>query len=930
MKTPSRLKSNRTLVHRTFREKKSDARSVRAELARAQEALRQRTAELAIINSVQLGLATQVHVQDIYDLIGDKIRDIFNAQVVMISSYDPQTDTVMHRYAIERGKRVYVPEPQPSGGFRRQIIESGEPLLVNTDVVAKANAVGQPTLPGTEPVRSWLGVPMRVGNRVTGVMSLQNLDKENAFNESDVRLLQTLASSMSVAIENARLFEQTLSLVKETEQRAAELATVNHVSRALASQVELDALIQLAGQQIRDTFNADIAYIALLDSTRQWIEFPYTYGETLAAIQYGEGLTSKIIETRQPLLINRDMEIRRVQIGATLVGIDVKSYLGVPIMVGTQAIGVVSVQNIQQEGLFNENDQHLLMTIAANVGIAIERTRHFDAEQRRAEQFRVISEVGHRITALLPVETLLSQMATLIQGAFNYFQVGFGLIEGDVVVSKAEVGPLSSAYIAKQFKIGIEGLWGWVAHTGEPLLIADTASETHLYAIRRADQVHSQLCVPLKTKEGVIGVLGAESNHPNGLDESDMMVLQSLANQAAVAIENARRFITEKRRAEQFQIIAEIGRSATSLLDTNQIIQQVTRLLQQAFNYYHVGIGLIEYDEVVYRVGAGTLWDDSNFTFKPQRLRIGKQGLTGWVAAHGTPVLVPDVSQDSRYVLMLGSATRSELIVPIIIKEQVIGVLDVQSDQLDAFDNTDLAVVQSIANQTSIAIENARLYERAQELAVMQERTRLARDLHDAVTQTLFSASLIADALPSSWEKDPDEGRQLLQELRQLSRGALAEMRTLLLELRPTALVETRLGDLLKQLSEAAAGRIGINVDVHIDGDCKLEPEVHIAMYRIAQEALNNVLKHSRATQVFIDLDCAQPPDGRTVTLTIKDNGRGFDRHNAPPNHFGLGNMRESAQSIGAELNIFSQPGQGTEIKVIWNNPGETSGEENA
>jgi signal transduction histidine kinase len=755
---PSRLEKSKRAhsnVRRTTQKKESDARSARAGLERAQEELRQRTSELAIINSVQLGLATQLHVQDIYDLIGDKIREIFNAQVVMISIYNPQTDKVEHRYAIERGKRVYVIEPQPVGGFRRRIIESGEPLLVNTNVAQQARAFGQPTLPGTETPRSWLGVPMRVGKRVTGVMSLQNLDQENAFNESDVRLLQTLASSMSVAIENARLFDETQRLLKETEQRAAELATVNRVSHALASQVDLDALIQLAGQQIRETFNADIAYIALLDSVSQWIQFPYTFGETFTAIQYGEGLTSKIIETRQSLLINRDMETRRAQIGATQVGIDVKSYVGVPILVGAQAIGVVSVQSIQQEGRFNEDDEHLLMTIAANVGVAIER---------------------------------------------------------------------------------------------------------------------------------------------------------------------AQRFITEKRRAEQFQIIAEISRSATSLLDTDQVIQQVTRLLQKAFSYYHVGIGLIEGEEVVYRVGAGALWDDPDFAFKPQRLRIGKEGLTGWVAAHDEPLNVPDVNQDPRYVLLQGSATRSELVVPIIVKEEVIGVLDVQSDQLNAFDRTDLAVVQSIANQTGIAIENARLYERAQELAVMQERNRLARDLHDAVTQTLFSASLIADALPSTWEKDASQGRQLLKELRQLSRGALAEMRTLLLELRPAALVETPLGSLLRQLCEAASGHEGLIVNASVTKDCKLPAEAHIAFYRIAQEALNNILKHSRATHVNMGLHCRQGGNGQVIELSIGDDGRGFDPAKVPPDHFGLRNMRERAQAIGAEFSVTSAPGHGTQIQVVWEN----------
>jgi signal transduction histidine kinase len=230
-------------------------------------------------------------------------------------------------------------------------------------------------------------------------------------------------------------------------------------------------------------------------------------------------------------------------------------------------------------------------------------------------------------------------------------------------------------------------------------------------------------------------------------------------------------------------------------------------------------------------------------------------------------------------------------------------------------------VLQSLANQAAIAIENARLYEQAQKLAVMEERQRLARELHDAVTQTLFSASLIAEAVPTLWESDQDEGRALLAELRQLSRGALAEMRTLLLELRPAALVEANLRDLLRQLGEAVAGRTGVPVTVAVDDLCPLPEEVHVALYRIAQEALNNVVKHAQAGRVEVLLRCLdddQDPDLLQLELTIGDDGRGFDLAHVPPDRLGLGIIRERAQAIGASLEIDSQPGHGTRITVVW------------
>jgi signal transduction histidine kinase len=304
------------------------------------------------------------------------------------------------------------------------------------------------------------------------------------------------------------------------------------------------------------------------------------------------------------------------------------------------------------------------------------------------------------------------------------------------------------------------------------------------------------------------------------------------------------------------------------------------------------------------------------------RIKVGEEGISGWVAQSGEPCLVPDVSQEPRYLrLPEATETRSELAVPLKVKETVIGVLDVESECLNAFDESDVAVVQSLAHQIAIAVDNARLFEQAQQLAVVRERQRLARDLHDAVTQTLFSASLIAEVLPRIWGRDPQEGQRRLAEVRELTRGALAEMRTLLLELRPSALADAELGDLLRQLGEATTGRARVPVSVQIEGEysraCALSampPDVKVALYRIAQETLNNVAKHSGAGQATVRLCCGP----ERVALHIADDGRGFDVDAIPPDHLGVRIMRERAEAIGAKLVIDSEPGRGTEVSVVW------------
>ena len=225
---------------------------------------------------------------------------------------------------------------------------------------------------------------------------------------------------------------------------------------------------------------------------------------------------------------------------------------------------------------------------------------------------------------------------------------------------------------------------------------------------------------------------------------------------------------------------------------------------------------------------------------------------------------------------------------------------------------------QRIAERTEELNEaNERLRDKAAQDAVTAERTRLARDLHDAVTQTLFSTTLIAEVLPDLWEMNRTEGLRRLEELRQLTRGALAEMRTLLVELRPNALVEAPLSVLLRQLTDAMIGRARIAIQLSAEGDAaggtRLPADVQVGLYRIAQEALNNVVKHADATQAVVTLR-----QGETIRLTVADNGAGFDPGAVTADHLGLKIMRERAEAIGAKLSIYSEPGDGTQVSVVW------------
>jgi transcriptional regulator with GAF, ATPase, and Fis domain len=226
-----------------------------------EQQLAQRNAELAIINSIQQGLASKLELQAIIDLVGEKIGEIFDAQVVDIITYDHQTGLCYWSYSVEKGKRYYDPPRLPTG-FSGYIIKTQQPLMINKDLEKQSAQYGSSVISGESP-KSYLGVPLIVGNEAKGVISLQYIDRENAFADSDLRLLTTLANSMSVALENARLFDETQRLLNETEQRAQELAIINSVQTGLASKLEFQAIIDLIGEKIREIFDAQATLISL-------------------------------------------------------------------------------------------------------------------------------------------------------------------------------------------------------------------------------------------------------------------------------------------------------------------------------------------------------------------------------------------------------------------------------------------------------------------------------------------------------------------------------------------------------------------------------------------------------------------------------------------------------------------------------------------
>lgn len=291
-------------------------------------------------------------------------------------------------------------------------------------------------------------------------------------------------------------------------------------------------------------------------------------------------------------------------------------------------------------------------------------------------------------------------------------------------------------------------------------------------------------------------------------------------------------------------------------------------------------------------------------------------GLTSWVIEHGQPLVVPEIASGPRPLRAIPARGAQAYIgAPMRARGRVSGVLSVVGDEGRQFSVEEVALLASIADQVAIAIENAQLYQQAEQLAVMKERSRLARELHDSVTQSLYSLTLYAEASRRLVEAgNATQAAGYLTQLGETAQQALREMRLLVYQLRPSALETEGLVGALQQRLEAVERRAGVDAQLAVDGTMELPAPVETGLYRIAQEALNNALKHAAATKVTIRI-CAT---GDRVELEIADDGRGFDTSAGPQNGgLGLHTMRERVEQLDGTLSIQSKPGQGTHVHAM-------------
>jgi signal transduction histidine kinase/CheY-like chemotaxis protein len=369
---------------------------------------------IELLSDIGKEITASLDLETILFKLYERVNQIVDASIFGVGLYRPERHLIEYSLAIEDGKRYapYTRSTDDKNQFAVWCIDNRKPILLNdvatqfSKYIASYEHTGGALVDGSmaKPPASMIYLPLIAQERVLGVLSIQSF-KKNAYTEQHLSLLENLAAYTTIALDNAGAYLVINQREHEVRERAAELVTINRITQALATQLDKDSLIQFVGDQVRDLFRAPIAYVSLLDRSTMVLQFPYSFGEDAAPRPFGSGLTSQIIRTGQPLLINEDMDRNRAKLGIEQMGRNTASYLGVPIPSGGQTIGVISVQSTDQEGRFTEADQRLLSTIASAVGVAIHNAKLFEearqaraaAEEADAAKSSFLSTVSHEL-----------------------------------------------------------------------------------------------------------------------------------------------------------------------------------------------------------------------------------------------------------------------------------------------------------------------------------------------------------------------------------------------------------------------------------------------------------------------------------------------------------------------------------------------------
>ncbi len=787
--------------------------------------------------------------------------------------------------------------------------------------------------------KSEMVVPLTAHDMPIGAITLVLGESDRRYSRSDLELAEELARRASAAVDNAWLYRQAKEARADAISAAARMTRLQAVTAALSQSLTTDEIAEVILNQGLEALDALAGSVYLLRDTELEVVRAVGYSQSLMDAWRRISPDSSVpiadaVRTGRPVWLSSEEERAALYPEiATVATRPTGSWAAIPLLLNERVIGALGLSFAFPQA-FTEDDKAFIMGLAQQCVQALERARLYEMVRRDQQRQTFLAEATAMLASSLDYELTIQSVAFLAVPVITDWCSVYVVSDDGSSIEQLAVAHSDPVKVAGSSEVqwryppdpdAPRGVWN-VLRTGQTefypvitdeLLASVSRDEEHLRLMREVGLM-SAMIVPLVARGRTVGAMtfiSAESGRRYD-PADDLSLVQELARRAAIAVDNSRLYHQVQQQRLLSEALRDTALVLSSTLDLSEVLDQILANLGRVvphdvadIMFIEDGVARIERSQGYVEHGLAASEDE----IMHLRMKVDDVPNFRWIVEHKRPMAVEDTQNYKEWVIVHRSnMIRSSISAPILIDNEVIGFINVNS-LMPGFFTTHGETLQVFANQAAVAIRNARLYQQAQKLAALEERQRLARELHDAVSQTLFSASVIAESLPRLWEREPSRVLPKLLHLSRLNRGALAEMRTLLLELRPAALLNSRLGDLVTQLAEAVKGRREVAIALDIHDQRPLPPDVHIAFYRIIQEALNNTVKHAQASEIKIFVR----NELQRVEVRIGDNGSGFEPEKNLPG-MGLASMRERADAIGATLEITSSIGDGTEISVVW------------
>ena len=753
-------------------------------------------------------------------------------------------------------------------------------------------------------------------------------------------------------VDERRRLEETLDATYKLGRDLALIRDENDIVRRVVEEAHHLLDFELAGFGLADEPACELIYgYSIIGTDEQETELRLPLGgkhpQSISAKVYRTGELMNVPDVSKEPLYHLETE-----------DWDGRSELCVPIRVGDQILGVLNAES-RKLNRFNRDDERLLQALADQCGVAVENARLYSELQQRLREQTALQNAVSSISAKIELEPVLNEIARRLGesiDATSAFICAYDQTRMTTEVLAHYAGPGANDKERHSPPEGTYSLPEFFPGTVEKLIANEPAvsyaDDTELPSAQRKHyddyDAKTSLFIPMRIGGRLVAYADLwDSQDRRSFTPQEIALCEGIAQQAAVAMENARLYsraqeeLVERKRVER-QLQEHQEELEQLVLERTAKLSEAGERLATLNDASHVlGVASTDPDQVHRAIHQAVSWLMSAETFcitvvdhdKAEARDVYVAGVNGTARAAAYPVSesfveymfdrgqslriddVEHTTEPPRQVIdHLDAETRSVLAVLLPGSDQHMGIMLAQCKKCDSYSEEDEKILEMLAAHAATAIENAQLYQVAQRAAADEERQRLARHLHDSVTQSLYSLTLMTNGWAAMSEKgELSSPAESFRQLEQLGVQALSEMRLLIHQLRPPVLEETGLVGALQERLEAVEHRVGLETQLVTEGDVEQLPrQVEEELFHITQEALNNALRHAEASNIWVRIAV----DNGSTRLAIEDDGRGFDP-NRVNGGLGLTTMRERAESLGGEFQLSSGSGSGTVVEVL-------------